>query len=312
MATVTPPGQEKTFGATARRDLWWLGPLLTFLGLLAFLIYANVIVFGVPGYFEVRENKPGHFQAGRDDVFFSEHNLSTAPYLAPFSAPLLYDAHSHHAWIHQAMPSWWPTWAPFSSAMLILVFPAMFRFTCYYYRKAYYRAFWMDPPACAVGEPRKGYLGENHWPLLIQNSHRYWMYAAVVFLVLLGWDALQAFLCWGKDAEGNVGGGWGLGMGLGSLIMLVNVILLAGFTFGCNSVRHLVGGRLNQFSCFNCPVANGQPREQLRTGYHAWRFSTRFNDHHMLWAWLSLFSVGFADLYIRLCAMGVWNDVRFF
>jgi hypothetical protein len=307
MAQVsTPPGQEKTFGATARRDAWWLGPLLTFLGLLAFLVYANVVVFFVPGNFEIRQDRGGREQ------FFKPDNHAVAPYLAPFSSPLIYDEQSHHRWIKAAHPGWWPDGAPFSSAMLILVFPAMFRFTCYYYRKAYYRAFWADPPACAVGEPRKGYLGENHWPLLIQNSHRYWMYAAVVFLVLLGWDALQAFLCWGTDEHGNVGGGWGLGMGLGSLIMLANVVLLAGFTFGCNSVRHLVGGRLNHFSCFNCPVANGKPREQLRPGYYAWRFSSRFNDYHMLWAWLSLFSVGFTDLYIRLCSAGVWNDVRFF
>jgi hypothetical protein len=314
MATVsTPPGQEKQFGATARRDAWWLGPLLTFLGLLAFLIYANLIVFLVPGYFEIRRDQPDSFQTGREGVvFFEPGNPSVAPYLAPFSSPLLYDEQSHHAWIHAAMPSWWPGWFPFSSAMLILVFPAMFRFTCYYYRKAYYRAFWADPPACAVGEPRKGYLGENHWPLLIQNSHRYWMYAAGIFLILLSWDALQAFVRWGTDEHGNVGGGFGLGMGLGSLIMLANVVLLAGFTFGCNSVRHLVGGRLNHFSCFNCPVANGQPRETLRTGYYTWRFSTWFNDNHMLWAWLSLFSVGFTDLYIRLCAMGIWHDVRFF
>jgi hypothetical protein len=30
----------------------------------------------------------------------------------------------------------------------------------------------------------------------------------------------------------------------------------------------------------------------------------------MLWAWLSLFWVGFADLYVRLCAIGIWHDVR--
>ena len=313
MATVsTPPGQEKHFGATARRDAWWLGPLLTFLGLLAFLIYANLIVFAVPGYFEIRRDRPGHFQTGRDNVFFEKGNPTVAPYLAPFSAPLLYDAQSPHSWIKADVPRWWPSWFPFTSAMLILIVPAMFRFTCYYYRKAYYRSYWMDPPACAVGEPRKGYLGENHWPLLIQNSHRWWMYAACMLLVLLTLDALYAFWWPTLDAAGNPTGGHQFGMGLGTLIMLANVVLLAGFTFGCNSVRHLVGGRMNHFSCFNCPVANGQPREKLRTGYYTWRFSTWFNDHHMLWAWLSLFSVGFADLYIRLCAMGIWNDVRFF
>jgi hypothetical protein len=30
----------------------------------------------------------------------------------------------------------------------------------------------------------------------------------------------------------------------------------------------------------------------------------------MLCAWLSLFWVGFSDLYIRLCSMGVWTDWR--
>jgi hypothetical protein len=37
-----------------------------------------------------------------------------------------------------------------------------------------------------------------------------------------------------------------------------------------------------------------------------------FNERHQLWAWLSLFSVGFTDVYIRMCAHGYWKDVRFF
>src|SRR5579884_4332875 len=88
MATMTPPGQEKQFGATARRDAWWLGPLLTFLGLLAFVIYANYVVFFVPGNFEIRQD--------RGD-FFKRDNRTVAPYLAPFSSPLLYDAESPHS-----------------------------------------------------------------------------------------------------------------------------------------------------------------------------------------------------------------------
>jgi len=27
---------------------------------------------------------------------------------------------------------------------------------------------------------------------------------------------------------------------------------------------------------------------------------------------MSLFWVGFSDLYVRLCAMGIWHDVRLF
>lgn len=298
MTQLSTAHPARGFGATARRDAWWAGPLATFLGLGAFLVYAHIVLFwgyffGHP-YFEVRQDRPNF--AGP----------AVAPYLAPFHAPLLFDATSSHAWFHEAKPSWWPSWLHFSSAMVILIFPAGFRLTCYYYRKAYYRSFWADPPGCAVGEPRKSYWGENRWPLLIQNIHRYFMYFALLFLLLLGWDALLSL--WWPKVEGNTVTGHTLGMGLGSLIMLVNVVFLTGYALGCHSLRHLLGGRLN---CFSCPMANGGGY-QTRSGYKAWKLSTWFNERHMLWAWLSLTSVGFTDFYIRMCAMGVWNDVRFF
>lgn len=296
-SATTASAFQEGFGATARRDNWWVGPLATLLGLLAFLIYANYIVFLVPGSFEIRQDNKNFFKPG---------NHAVAPYLAPFHSPLIYDEQSPHAWIHSAKPSFWPSWFPFSSAMLILIFPAGFRLTCYYYRKAYYRAFWADPPGCAVGEPRKSYWGENHWPLLFQNLHRYFMYAALAFIVLLGWDALYAFWWPSLDAAGSPTGSHQIGMGLGTLIMIINVVFLAAFTFGCNSLRHIVGGRMN---CFSCPHNNAM---QPNTGYKLWRFVTRFNEHHQLWAWLSLFSVGFTDIYIRLCAAGIWTDIRFF
>ena len=34
------------------------------------------------------------------------------------------------------------------------------------------------------------------------------------------------------------------------------------------------------------------------------------NRGHMRWAWCSLFSVAFADIYVRLCSMGIWTDWR--
>jgi len=307
MAQVTTaPVRERGFGETSRRDTWWLGPLLTFLGLAAFVVYGTWAAWQGNCY-EIRQVRGA-------EAFHAADNKPVAPYLSPFFAPLIYDPNgqSPHALIpHDIRPSWLPGWFPFSAGFLILAFPGLFRFTCYYYRKAYYRAFWMDPPACAVGEPRKGYLGENHLPLLLQNSHRYWMYIACIFLLLLAWDALLAFVCWGTDAQGRVGA-LGFGVGVGSLIMLANVILLAGFTLGCNSVRHLVGGRLSHFACFTCPVAGAAPVEKKRAGYYTWRISSWFNERHMLWAWLSLFSVGFTDVYIRLCSLGIWHDVRIF
>src|SRR5262249_42446469 len=132
---------------------------------------------------------------------------------------------------------------------------------------------------------------------------RYFMYIALIFLALLAWDSLKAFW-WPTDRSGvYLNGGHQFGIGLGTLIMVANVICLAAFTFGCNSVRHLVGGRLD---CFSCP---GNPGE-TRLGYKLWRCSTVLNERHMEWAWISLFTVGFTDLYIRMCSMGVWSDLR--
>jgi hypothetical protein len=292
--------QEEGFGATARRDPWWIGPAATFLGILAFLVYATWAAWQ-GDHFEIRKD------GGSYAAFHQPNNPAVAPYLSPFYSPLIYDSQSHHAWIHSDIrPAWLPGWFPFTPAFLILAFPGLFRFTCYYYRKAYYRAYVLDPPGCAVGEPWKAYHGENRLPMILQNSHRYWMYFALVFLVFLTKDALVSFF-WPTDRTGNVlpEGGWQFGMGLGTLVLILNVILLGGFTLGCNSVRHLVGGRLD---CFSCP----NNIAKLKPGYKLWRISTLFNDHHMEWAWLSLFWVGFADLYVRLCAMHIISDVRFF
>src|SRR5438034_10736609 len=58
-----------------------------------------------------------------------------------------------------------------SPALLILPFPLLFRLTCYYYRKAYYRGFWLSPPAGAVAETHRSYTGEPRCPLIAQTLH---------------------------------------------------------------------------------------------------------------------------------------------
>ena len=78
---------------------------------------------------------------------------------------------------------------------------------------------------------------------------------------------------------------------------VVGVILLAGYTFSCHSCRHVCGGHVKSFH-----------KSPGRLG--AWRFITRLNEQHPLFAWLSLFSVGLTDLYIRLVSMGVIRDLR--
>ena len=95
------------------------------------------------------------------------------------------------------------------------------------------------------------------------------------------------------------GGGTQFGIGVGTLILAVNVVLLSGYTLGCHSVRHLVGGLFDVMS--NRPIR--------KTAYVC---SSVLNRGHMRWAWASLFWVGFTDIYIRLCSMGFWTDYRLF
>ena len=47
-----------------------------------------------------------------------------------------------------------------------------------------------------------------------------------------------------------------------------------------------------------------------KISHKAYDCSSCLNRKHMLWAWCSLFTVGFTDVYIRLCSMGIWHDWR--
>jgi hypothetical protein len=255
----------RKFGETSRRDAWWVQPLFVFLGLSGFIVYATWAAF-----------QGTHYELGR--------------YLSPFYSPLLF-GDSTHAWFGPK-PGWWPAALPFSAALLILWAPGGFRVTCYYYRGAYYKAFWADPPSCTVGEPRKKYLGERSFPLVLQNVHRYFLYLGLIFIAILIFDALNAY-----RFDDPATGAASFGIGVGSLVLTINVVLLLGYTLSCHSLRHLIGGRRDEIStsaatsaCYNCVSS--------------------LNRRHQLFAWLSLFSVAFADLYVRLCAMGVWTDYR--
>jgi len=264
MAHAPLPLYRRGFLETMRRDAWWVSPLLTLLILGGFVVYATWAAF-----------QNAHYAHG--------------PYLSPFYSPEVFGS-SPHALLGPR-PGWWPGWLPFSPALLILPFPGLFRFTCYYYRGAYYKAFWGDPPNCAVGESRDAYRGENSLPLVLQNVHRYFLYIALLFLVILSWDVWKAM--WFPAADG----GTEFGIGVGTVVLAVNVVLLANYTLGCHAMRHVAGGYLDEIS--KRPVRKA-----------AYDCSSCLNRWHMKWAWMSLFSVAFADVYVRLCSMGVWTDWR--
>ncbi len=247
--TATHPSPARTL----RRDAWWVSPLLVFLGLSAFIVYSTWAAF-------------------QNGFYYWD------PYLSPFYSPCI-SANCEHI-SFPLIGSWWTL----SPAFLILGAPGGFRVTCYYYRKAYYRSFFGSPPACAVPDRRGVYVGETRFPLLIQNLHRYFFYLAVVFIVILTWDALKAF----NFPEG-------FGIGVGTVVLWANVALLSLYTFSCHSCRHLCGGGLDVLS--KAPV-----RHRL------WRWVSVLNHRHQLFAWLSLFGVGLTDLYVRLVAMGVIHD----
>lgn len=251
------------FGQTARRDAWWVSPVITFICLSAFVIYTTWAAFQGEYY----------------------HHGS---YLSPLYSPEIFGDSPHS--LFGPKPGWWPGWLPFSPALLILWAPGLFRLTCYYYRGAYYKAFFLDPVSCSVSESKKRYTGERAFPLILQNIHRYFLFIALGFWLFLLQDVWQAL--WFTDpATGDKT----FGIGVGTLVLAVNVVLLGGYAFGCHSLRHVIGGMLDHLS--------GSP-----VRFRAYKCVTCFNQRHMIWAWCSLFSVGFADIYVRMCAMGIWTD----
>jgi hypothetical protein len=86
-------------------------------------------------------------------------------------------------------------------------------------------------------------------------------------------------------------------VGVGTIVLAVNVVLLSSYTLGCHAMRHVVGGFHDEVS--KHPVCAG-----------AYSCSSALNHKHQLFAWFSLFTVGFSDLYVRLCSMGIWTDFR--
>lgn len=271
MATQTqraPVPETPALSALQRKDAWWIGPLTFFIVFTAFAVWAT-------------------FRAFQND-YYNTYALGPL-YLSPFYSPTILLGLQIAGF-------------SISPALIILPFPLSFRLSCYYYRKAIYRSYLADPPACAVPEPRplekaryKRYLGERAFPFIVQNFHRYAFYAAVVFIVILWKDTIESFFI-------TENGATRFGVGLGSLVFLANIVLLTVYTFSCHSWRHLIGGNVD---CYSCSLAN-------RTKHGLWKKVSFMNERHGLWAMMSLVSVALTDVYVWLVASHQITDLRLF
>jgi hypothetical protein len=258
MAVSTANSREEgraPLALTSRRDLWWVRPVVTMIILGAFVIYSTWRAFVYQDY-------------------------EADSYLSPFYSPFF--------------PIQWNLFGYLvSPAFYILIFPLSFRLTCYYYRLSYYRAFFWDPPACAVSEPRprKKYTGEMRFPFILQNLHRFSFYAAAIFVVILSWDTIVSLFH--SD---------GFHLGVGTIVLGINAVLIGLYTFSCHAWRHLMGGGTD---CYSCEVMG-------KTRFGIWKQISYLNERHSWYAWLSLFSVALADAYVWLLSAGVITDFRFF
>ena len=254
---VDAPGRAPVGKRTLRLDRWWAQPLVTWIGFSLWLAY-GLYRTAVQRNYYVAEWK----------------------YLTPFYSPCVTASCTPDS---RDFGTWFPPFPPLVPfAIITLVFLLGFRLTCYYYRKAYYRSFWRSPSACAVPEPHSKYSGETRFPLVIQNIHRYLFYAAVLISLVNTYDVGKALTT---------------GIGLGTVIMFANVVLLWCYTAGCHACRHVIGGRLRHFS-----------KHPVR--YWLWGKVGVFNNRHMQFALVTLVSLVVTDLYIALLAAGVFSDPR--
>ncbi|MDA8267764.1 MAG: hypothetical protein M0013_05245 [Actinomycetota bacterium] len=251
---------------TLRRDPWWKSPAFTFVVLTLFVAYTVWAVFQNADYF----------------VGLSQHRDLISPLYSPcIVGSCVPGSHGSFLVLH-----WWML----TPALIGLSGPGLFRSTCYYYRKAYYRSFWQSPPGCAVADGHKRYTGESRFPLILQNIHRYAWYVAIAWNVILTIDAIMAY---------RLPGDGGIGVSVGSLVLTANAAALWMYSLSCHACRHVTGGHVNEFS--KAPI-----RHRL------WKVVSKLNAIHMQFAWISLFVVVIADAYVRMVAAGWFTDPKLF
>jgi hypothetical protein len=251
---------------TLRTDRWWIQPTITVVVLTAFVAYTAWAIFVNKDYY----------------VGAAAHRDLISPLYSPcIMGSCVAGTHGT-----ALVLNWWHI----TPALVVLLGPLPFRLTCYYYRRSYYRGFWQSPPACGVADAHGRYTGETRFPLILQNVHRYFFFAAAFFNVILTIDAVEAF---------RLPGDGGIGVSLGTVVLVANATLLWLYSLSCHAARHMCGGNLRSFSAH--PVR-----------FKTWKFLSSLNARHMQFAWVSLVFVALTDLYVRLVAGGVFSDPKIF
>ena len=198
------------FGETARNDRWWITPVVVFLVLASFVVYATWAAF-----------QGEHYRSG--------------PYLSPFYSPELFGVAARLVR---------------AQARLVAGLAALFaraadplgagRFPLHLLllsRRLLQGVLGRSAVLHRRRASRERTCGERSFPLILQNVHRYFLY-----LALLVPRHPVATTCGTRSGSPIARRGDPFGIGVGTLVLAVNVVLLGGYTLGCHSLRHLVGG----------------------------------------------------------------------
>jgi len=264
-------------GRTNRIDNWWSQPLTMGVGLTAALLYTfwRLFLYGTEA---------------ADGTSLISYKLHGSTVMSPIFSPnvLEWDLFGLSSWNH-------PEWV--NAAILVLWIPFGFRGTCYYMRRVYYRTFFASPTACWVDEPdinkAIGYKGEKRL-FIFNNLHRYFLYAAMVILVIKWWDVTHTMHFTSTTHDGY-------GVSIGTFVMAIEAFLLTMYVTSCHALRHLAGGMLDRWT-----TGISRVRGQLFGKISV------LNRSHGFWFWTSLAFVFLGDLWVLAVAEGRISDAVLF
>ena len=264
-------------GRTNRIDNWWSQPMVMGIGLTAALVYTfwRLFLYGTEA---------------ANGVSLISYELHGSTVISPIFSPnvLEWSLFGLNEWNH-------PEWV--NAAILVLWIPFGFRGTCYYMRRVYYRTFFASPTACWVDEPdinkAIGYKGEKRL-FIFNNLHRYFLYAAMIILVIKWWDVTHTMHFHSATHDGY-------GVSIGTFVMGIEAFLLTMYVTSCHALRHLAGGMLDRWT-------TGISRVR---GVLFGKISV-LNRSHGFWFWTSLIFVFLGDLWVLAVAEGRLSDMVLF